>query len=138
MDVEFPVHNVAPPQKPGPKIRVVVRKRPLNTKEGERNCEDIITIQKETNTALLHEPKLRVDMYNSKASFSLQNFCFLRFLRLFFPKTFLVVPPPVLKVFKATINGKIRFLVLYCVHNFYLWVHIVFEEQIYADSSFLF
>jgi len=73
MEVEFPVHNVSPHKKASPKIRVVVRKRPLSSKEDEQNCEDIICIDKETNTALLHEPKLRVDM--SKYT-QIHRFCF--------------------------------------------------------------
>ncbi|XP_059644822.1 kinesin-like protein KIN-13B [Cornus florida] len=44
------------------KIKVVVRKRPLNKKELAKNDEDIITIQGQSNSLTVHETKLKVDL----------------------------------------------------------------------------
>uniref|UniRef100_A0A5B7C069 Kinesin-like protein n=1 Tax=Davidia involucrata TaxID=16924 RepID=A0A5B7C069_DAVIN len=44
------------------KIKVVVRKRPLNKKELAKNEEDIITIQTHSNSLTVHETKLKVDL----------------------------------------------------------------------------
>ncbi|KAL0905839.1 hypothetical protein M5K25_024279 [Dendrobium thyrsiflorum] len=50
--------------KPGSvaKIKVVVRKRPLNKKEISRKEEDIIAIEQHTNSLTVHETKLKVDL----------------------------------------------------------------------------
>ncbi|XP_020574985.1 kinesin-like protein KIN-13B [Phalaenopsis equestris] len=50
--------------KPGSvaKIKVVVRKRPLNKKEIARKEEDIISIEQHTNSLTVHETKLKVDL----------------------------------------------------------------------------
>ncbi|XVF88531.1 hypothetical protein PTKIN_Ptkin19aG0057900 [Pterospermum kingtungense] len=44
------------------KIKVVVRKRPLNKKEIAKKEEDIITIQSNSNALTVHEKKLKVDL----------------------------------------------------------------------------
>ncbi|XP_047328353.1 kinesin-like protein KIN-13B [Impatiens glandulifera] len=44
------------------KIKVVVRKRPLNRKENSRKEEDIVTIQSNSNRLAVHESKLKVDL----------------------------------------------------------------------------
>lgn len=44
------------------KIKVVVRKRPLNKKELAKNEEDIITIETHSNSLTVHETKLKVDL----------------------------------------------------------------------------
>ncbi|GMP34850.1 hypothetical protein CsSME_00007549 [Camellia sinensis var. sinensis] len=44
------------------KIKVVVRKRPLNKKELAKNEEDIITIEPHSNSLTVHETKLKVDL----------------------------------------------------------------------------
>ncbi|XP_074345406.1 kinesin-like protein KIN-13B [Apium graveolens] len=44
------------------KIKVVVRKRPLNKKELVKNEEDIITIESQMNFLTVHETKLKVDL----------------------------------------------------------------------------
>ncbi|KAA8523110.1 hypothetical protein F0562_009533 [Nyssa sinensis] len=44
------------------KIKVVVRKRPLNKKEIAKKEEDIITIDPNTNSLTVHETKLKVDL----------------------------------------------------------------------------
>ncbi|XWS26858.1 hypothetical protein CRYUN_Cryun26dG0066600 [Craigia yunnanensis] len=44
------------------KIKVVVRKRPLNKKEIAKKEEDIITIQSNSNALAVHEKKLKVDL----------------------------------------------------------------------------
>ncbi|KAJ4708432.1 Kinesin-like protein [Melia azedarach] len=44
------------------KIKVVVRKRPLNKKEIAKKEEDIITIQPHANCLTVHETKLKVDL----------------------------------------------------------------------------
>lgn len=44
------------------KIKVVVRKRPLNKKELAKNEEDIITIENHANCLTVHETKLKVDL----------------------------------------------------------------------------
>ncbi|KAK3028328.1 hypothetical protein RJ639_037790 [Escallonia herrerae] len=44
------------------KIKVVVRKRPLNKKELTKNEEDIITIESRLNSLTVHETKLKVDL----------------------------------------------------------------------------
>lgn len=54
------------------KIRVVVRKRPLNKKELSRKEDDIVTVQDNTYLAV-HEPKLKVDL---TAYVEKHEFCF--------------------------------------------------------------
>lgn len=51
-------------EKPGSvaKIKVVVRKRPLNKKEISKKEEDIITIEPHSNSLTVHETKLKVDL----------------------------------------------------------------------------
>uniref|UniRef100_A0A2P2JHT7 Kinesin-like protein n=1 Tax=Rhizophora mucronata TaxID=61149 RepID=A0A2P2JHT7_RHIMU len=44
------------------KIKVVVRKRPLNKKEMSRKEDDIITIEQNLNCLTVHETKLKVDL----------------------------------------------------------------------------
>lgn len=44
------------------KIKVVVRKRPLNKKEISKKEEDIITIEPHSNSLTVHETKLKVDL----------------------------------------------------------------------------
>ncbi|XP_076881230.1 kinesin-like protein KIN-13B isoform X2 [Bidens hawaiensis] len=44
------------------KIKVVVRKRPLNKKELAKNEEDIITTEPHSNCLTVHETKLKVDL----------------------------------------------------------------------------
>ncbi|XVE98181.1 hypothetical protein REPUB_Repub03eG0083700 [Reevesia pubescens] len=44
------------------KIKVVVRKRPLNKKEISKKEEDIITIERNSNALMVHEKKLKVDL----------------------------------------------------------------------------
>nr|AMS24243.1 kinesin 13c protein [Marsilea vestita] len=44
------------------KIKVVVRKRPINKKEITRGEEDIITVADSANSLIVHEPKLKVDL----------------------------------------------------------------------------
>ncbi|XP_008797783.3 kinesin-like protein KIN-13B [Phoenix dactylifera] len=44
------------------KIKVVVRKRPLNKKEIAKKEEDIITIEQNLNSVTVHETKLKVDL----------------------------------------------------------------------------
>ncbi|KAI7729836.1 hypothetical protein M8C21_029439, partial [Ambrosia artemisiifolia] len=44
------------------KIKVVVRKRPLNKKELAKNEEDIITVAPHSNSLTVHETKLKVDL----------------------------------------------------------------------------
>ncbi|XP_041005729.1 kinesin-like protein KIN-13B isoform X2 [Juglans microcarpa x Juglans regia] len=44
------------------KIKVVVRKRPLNKKEIAKKEEDIITIELNSNSLTVHETKLKVDL----------------------------------------------------------------------------
>ncbi|KAF2304863.1 hypothetical protein GH714_039203 [Hevea brasiliensis] len=44
------------------KIKVVVRKRPLNKKETSKKEEDIITIEPNSNALTVHETKLKVDL----------------------------------------------------------------------------
>ncbi|XP_044463183.1 kinesin-like protein KIN-13B [Mangifera indica] len=44
------------------KIKVVVRKRPLNKKEIAKKEEDIITIEPHSNSLTVHETKLKVDL----------------------------------------------------------------------------
>ncbi|KAK1414273.1 hypothetical protein QVD17_30017 [Tagetes erecta] len=44
------------------KIKVVVRKRPLNKKELTKNEEDIITVEPHSNSLTVHETKLKVDL----------------------------------------------------------------------------
>ncbi|KAH9683466.1 kinesin-like protein KIN-13A [Citrus sinensis] len=53
------------------KIRVVVRKRPLNKKELSRKEEDIVTVS--DNALTVHEPKLKVDL---TAYVEKHEFCF--------------------------------------------------------------
>ncbi|XP_050388048.1 kinesin-like protein KIN-13B [Argentina anserina] len=53
------------------KIKVVVRKRPLNKKEIAKKEEDIITIEPISNAVTVHETKLKVDLtaYEEKHEF---------------------------------------------------------------------
>ncbi|KAL1814426.1 hypothetical protein DCAR_0518563 [Daucus carota subsp. sativus] len=44
------------------KIKVVVRKRPLNKKELAKNEEDIVTIESQSNFLTVHETKFKVDL----------------------------------------------------------------------------
>ncbi|XP_078428204.1 ATP binding microtubule motor family protein [Wolffia australiana] len=44
------------------KIKVVVRKRPLNKKELSKKEEDIISIESNSNSLVVHETKLKVDL----------------------------------------------------------------------------
>ncbi|KAK9269203.1 hypothetical protein L1049_000972 [Liquidambar formosana] len=44
------------------KIKVVVRKRPLNRKEIAKKEEDVITIESNSNSLTVHETKLKVDL----------------------------------------------------------------------------
>lgn len=44
------------------KIKVVVRKRPLNKKEISKKEEDIISIERSTNSLTVHETKFKVDL----------------------------------------------------------------------------
>ncbi|THG17440.1 hypothetical protein TEA_006830 [Camellia sinensis var. sinensis] len=44
------------------KIKVVVRKRPLNKKELAKNEDDIITIESRSSSLTVHETKLKVDL----------------------------------------------------------------------------
>lgn len=44
------------------KIKVVVRKRPLNKKELSKKEEDVITIEPNSNALTVHETKLKVDL----------------------------------------------------------------------------
>ncbi|XP_021741539.1 kinesin-like protein KIN-13B [Chenopodium quinoa] len=44
------------------KIKVVVRKRPLNKREIAKNEDDIITIEPNSNALTVHETKLKVDL----------------------------------------------------------------------------
>ncbi|KAL8122971.1 hypothetical protein AgCh_011088 [Apium graveolens] len=44
------------------KIKVVVRKRPLNKKEMSKNEEDIVTIESQSNFLTVHETKFKVDL----------------------------------------------------------------------------
>ncbi|KAL9995524.1 putative plus-end-directed kinesin ATPase [Helianthus debilis subsp. tardiflorus] len=44
------------------KIKVVVRKRPINKKELAKNEEDIITVEPHSNSLTVHETKLKVDL----------------------------------------------------------------------------
>lgn len=44
------------------KIKVVVRKRPLNKKEISKKEEDIVTIEPHSNSLTVHETKLKVDL----------------------------------------------------------------------------
>ncbi|CAH1439280.1 unnamed protein product [Lactuca virosa] len=44
------------------KIKVVVRKRPLNKKELAKNEEDIVTTESHSNCLAVHETKLKVDL----------------------------------------------------------------------------
>lgn len=46
----------------GAKIKVVVRKRPLNKKELAKNDEDIISIEPHSNSLTVHETKFKVDL----------------------------------------------------------------------------
>ncbi|CAN4104724.1 unnamed protein product [Withania somnifera] len=54
------------------KIKVVVRKRPLNKKEVARKEDDIVTVS-ENNCLTVHEPKLKVDL---TAYVEKHEFCF--------------------------------------------------------------
>ena len=45
-----------------PKIRVIVRKRPLNTKERERGEEDVVDVDMRAGGLTVMETKVRVDL----------------------------------------------------------------------------
>lgn len=47
---------------PPPRIRVVVRKRPQNRKEVQKNEHDIVSMECQTGHLTVHEPKIKVDM----------------------------------------------------------------------------
>ncbi|CAH9129780.1 unnamed protein product [Cuscuta epithymum] len=55
------------------KIKVVVRKRPLNKKEVSRKEEDIVTVSSDSSCLTVHEPKLKVDL---TAYVEKHEFCF--------------------------------------------------------------
>jgi len=52
----------AAPRGDPPRIRVVVRKRPLNKKEQLRREDDIVTMDSSTGHLCVHEPKTKVDL----------------------------------------------------------------------------
>eukprot|EP00210_Caulerpa_lentillifera_P005840 g5584.t1 len=56
---------------PPPKIRVIVRKRPINKKEKERGEDDIMQIDMSKGELIVNEPKLRVNLtrYTEKHRF---------------------------------------------------------------------
>lgn len=56
---------------PPPKIRVIVRKRPMNKKEKERGEDDIMSIDMSKGELIVNETKLRVDLtpYTEKHRF---------------------------------------------------------------------
>lgn len=63
----FSLQNTSSPQHPFPpvnipKIRVTVRKRPLNKKEVERGDTDVIECQAPAATLYVNEPKVKVDL----------------------------------------------------------------------------
>jgi len=63
----FSLQNTSSPQHPFPlvnvpKIRVTVRKRPLNKKEVERGDTDVIECQSPAATLYVNEPKVKVDL----------------------------------------------------------------------------
>ncbi|GIL77938.1 hypothetical protein Vretimale_6530 [Volvox reticuliferus] len=45
-----------------PKIRVVVRKRPISKKERERGDEDVVDVLTKSNTVIVNEEKVKVDL----------------------------------------------------------------------------
>ena len=53
-----------------PKIRVIVRKRPLSRKELQRNDSDIIDIRG-TNKLVVRETKLKIKIFNFIINFIL-------------------------------------------------------------------
>ncbi|XP_019180887.1 PREDICTED: kinesin-like protein KIN-13A [Ipomoea nil] len=55
------------------KIKVVVRKRPLNKKEVSRKEDDIVTVSSDNSCLAVHEPKLKVDL---TAYVEKHEFCF--------------------------------------------------------------
>lgn len=57
---------------PPAKIRVVVRKRPLNAKESEREDEDVINVFMNEASLVVNEPKVKVDLtkYTERHVFS--------------------------------------------------------------------
>ncbi|VFQ61069.1 unnamed protein product [Cuscuta campestris] len=55
------------------KIKVVVRKRPLNKKEVSRKEDDIVTVSSDSSCLTVHEPKLKVDL---TAYVEKHEFCF--------------------------------------------------------------
>ncbi|KAI9318468.1 P-loop containing nucleoside triphosphate hydrolase protein [Dichotomocladium elegans] len=66
--------DILPPSDLDQKIRVCVRKRPLNRKEQERNEKDIAQVTG-TRTLHIHEPKLRLDLtrYIEQHSFTFDD-----------------------------------------------------------------
>ena len=56
-----------------PRIRVIVRKRPLNKKEIERGDSDVLQCDSENATLFVHEPKQKVDLTKYTDSHA---FCF--------------------------------------------------------------
>mmetsp|Transcript_12612 Transcript_12612/g.27255 ORF Transcript_12612/g.27255 Transcript_12612/m.27255 type:complete len:659 (+) Transcript_12612:246-2222(+) len=69
-----PAAGPAPPMEEvdPPKIRVIVRKRPINKKERERGDEDIVDVSMERSYVVVNETKLKVDLtkYVEKHMFS--------------------------------------------------------------------
>lgn len=63
--------EIAPKENNVAKIRVVVRKRPLNKKELARKEDDVVTVY--NNALTVHEPKLKVDL---TAYVEKHEFCF--------------------------------------------------------------
>lgn len=55
------------------KIKVVVRKRPLNKKEVSRKEDDIVSVSSDSSCLTVHEPKLKVDL---TAYVEKHEFCF--------------------------------------------------------------
>jgi kinesin family protein 2/24 len=60
----LPVASAANPatEEDPPKIRVVVRKRPLSKKEKEKGDEDIIEVNMGRSNVIVNETKLKVDL----------------------------------------------------------------------------
>eukprot|EP01025_Chloroclados_australasicus_P065173 TRINITY_DN8846_c0_g2_i10.p1 TRINITY_DN8846_c0_g2~~TRINITY_DN8846_c0_g2_i10.p1 ORF type:complete len:603 (+),score=91.99 TRINITY_DN8846_c0_g2_i10:474-2282(+) len=63
------------PQAQPPKIRVVVRKRPIFRKEADRGETDIADVDMSTATCVIHEPKVRVDLtkYTQEHNFNFDD-----------------------------------------------------------------
>lgn len=58
-----------------PRIRVIVRKRPLNSKELERGEEDVLQCDSEQSVITVHEPRAKVDLtkYTETHSFKFDD-----------------------------------------------------------------